>query len=178
MNLINYLLQMLVNLKQVQKQTCLCIRDVLQSFRATLLLSPASQIIFNLLKNSRYDLHNDIKNLSLGQLEELSLKPDSFRKGLYVLDVVEESLCLMPIEYRNQVLNEFTTLLKVHNSLVAIHVTNCLYRICLTALDVPAQLLLHLLCFFSADPQVVLLVQLHMAPPLIGAPNSFELSYI
>jgi ribosomal RNA-processing protein 12 len=125
---------------KVRKQASLCIRDVLQSFHGTPLLSPACEAITNIFA----------KSLLLAGGSDTSSQEGSkgAQKVLYLLDFLKDNLPYISIKFSTNILKYFKSpLLELNQSIVTRHITDCLNLLCLHPNgEVSAEVLLDLLC--------------------------------
>ncbi|KAL6277373.1 hypothetical protein ACE6H2_020974 [Prunus campanulata] len=124
---------------KVRRQSHLCLRDVLQSFQGTPLLSPASEAVTNLFE--RFLLLAGGSNADAGE------GPKGAQEVLYVSDALKECLFHMSIKYKTAVLKYYKTLLELQQPLVTKRITDSLNILCLNpSTDVSPEVLLDLLC--------------------------------
>ncbi|VVA40350.1 PREDICTED: RRP12 [Prunus dulcis] len=124
---------------KVRRQSSLCLRDVLQNFQGTPLLSPASEGVTNLFE--RFLLLAGGSNADAGE------GPKGAQEVLYVLDALKECLFHISIKYKTAVLKYYKTLLALQQPLVTKRITDSLNILCLNpSTDVSPEVLLDLLC--------------------------------
>lgn len=123
----------------MRRQAHLCLREILEAFRATQLIGQASEGITNVFQ--RFLL------LAGGSNSNSSEGARGAQEVLYVLDALRESLPLMSMKYITSVLKYFLTLLELRQPLVNKRVTDGLYAVCTNQTsEVSADVLLELLC--------------------------------
>ncbi|XP_057968384.1 uncharacterized protein LOC131157934 [Malania oleifera] len=124
---------------KVRRQSHLCIRDVLQSFQGTSMLTPASEGVTNILQRSLL--------LAGGSNASASDGPQSAQEILYILDALKESLPYMSMKFMTIILKYFKTLLEFHQPFLTRRITDSLNILCLhETVEVPPELLVDLLC--------------------------------
>ncbi|KAK8654755.1 hypothetical protein V6N13_107355 [Hibiscus sabdariffa] len=107
---------------KVRRQSHLCIRDVLQSFRGMPVLAPASEAISNLFE--RFLL------LAGGSNANSSEGAKGAQEALYVLDALKDCLPLMSTKHMTTILKYYKTLLELRQPLVTRRVTDSLNAVC------------------------------------------------
>lgn len=118
----------------------MCIRDVLQCFKGTPALAPASEAITNAFEKFLL--------LAGGSNTDASADgPKGAQQVLYVLDGLKECLPLMSTKCLTAILKYYKTLLELRQPVVTRRVTDSLNVVCLhPSLEVSAEPLLDLLC--------------------------------
>ncbi|XWS70113.1 hypothetical protein CRYUN_Cryun03dG0021300 [Craigia yunnanensis] len=123
---------------KVRRQSHLCVRDVLQSFRGTPVLAPASEALTNLFE--RFLL------LAGGSNTNSNEGTKGAQEVLYILDALKDSLPLMSMKYMTTILKYYKTLLELRQTLVTRRVTDSLNVVCTYPnVEVSAEALLDLL---------------------------------
>ncbi|XWS17532.1 hypothetical protein CRYUN_Cryun33cG0075300 [Craigia yunnanensis] len=123
---------------KVRRQSHLCLRDVLQNFRGTPVLPPASEAITNLFE--RFLL------LAGGSNSNSNEGTKGAQEVLYILDALKDTLPLMSMKYMTTVLKYYKTLLELRQPLVTRRVTDSLNLVCTYPnVEVSAEALLDLL---------------------------------
>ncbi|XVF88941.1 hypothetical protein PTKIN_Ptkin19aG0091600 [Pterospermum kingtungense] len=123
---------------KVRRQSHLCLRDILQSFRGTPVLAPASEAITNLFE--RYLL------LAGGSNPNSNQGAKGAQEVLHILDALKDSLSHMSMKFVNTVLKYYKTLLELCQPVVTRRVTDSLNVVCTyTNVEVSAEALLDLL---------------------------------
>ncbi|KAK9073659.1 hypothetical protein SSX86_006253 [Deinandra increscens subsp. villosa] len=130
---------------KVRRQAHVCLRDVMQSFQETPVLSPASEAILSTFE--RFFL------LAGGSNTNPNSKEGSrAQEVLYVLDSLKDSLPLMSVKFSTKILNYFKTLLALHQSAATRRITDALYPLCLRpSVDVSPEALVDLLCSLATS---------------------------
>ncbi|EOY30181.1 ARM repeat superfamily protein isoform 2 [Theobroma cacao] len=122
---------------KVRRQSHVCLRGVLQSFRGTPVLAPASEAITNLFE--RFLL------LAGGSNTNSNEGSKGAQEVLYVLDALKDSLPLMSMKCGTTILKYYKTLLELRQPLVTRRVTDSLNLVCTYPNEVSAETLLELL---------------------------------
>ncbi|KAE8675058.1 ARM repeat superfamily protein isoform 4 [Hibiscus syriacus] len=107
---------------KVRRQSHLCIRDILQSFRGMPVLPLASEAISNMFE--RFLL------LAGGSNANSSEGAKGAQEVLYVLDALKDTIPLMSMKYMTTILKYYKTLLEFRQPLVTRRVTNSLNAVC------------------------------------------------
>lgn len=124
---------------KVRRQSHLCLRDVLLSFREPSMLAPASEGISNIFE--RFLL------LAGGSHPTASEGPKGAQEVLYVLDALKDCLPLMSLKYTTTILKHYKTLLELRQPLVTRRIMDSLNVLCLHGTEeVSLEALLDLLC--------------------------------
>ncbi|OMP11677.1 Armadillo-like helical [Corchorus capsularis] len=110
------------SISKVRRQSHLCLRDILQSFRGTPVLAPASEAITNLLE--RFLL------LAGGSNANSAEGAKGAQEVLFVLDALKDSLPLMSTKYMTTILKYYKTLLELRQPLVTRRITDSLNLVC------------------------------------------------
>ncbi|KAK1418640.1 hypothetical protein QVD17_27785 [Tagetes erecta] len=130
---------------KVRRQAHVCLRDVLQAFQETSVLSPASEAIASTFE--RFLL------LAGGSNTNPNPKEGSrAQEVLYVLDSLKDILPLMSVKFSTKILNYFKSLLALHQSAATRRITDALYLLCLqSTVDVSPDALVDLLCSLATS---------------------------
>ncbi|KAF5793009.1 putative armadillo-like helical protein [Helianthus annuus] len=130
---------------KVRRHAHVCLRDVMQGFQDTPVLSPASEAIASTFE--RFLL------LAGGSNPNPNPKEGSrAQEVLYVLDSLKDTLPLMSIKFSTKILNYFKSLLALHQSAATRRITDALYLLCLQpTVDVSPEALVDLLCSLATS---------------------------
>ncbi|XP_022730989.1 RRP12-like protein isoform X2 [Durio zibethinus] len=130
------------SLTKVRRQSHLCIRDVLESFRGTPALAPASEAITNLFE--RFLL------LAGGSNSNSNEGTKGAQEVLYILEALKDCLPLMSMKYMTTILKYYKTLLELRQPLVTRRVTDSLNIVCTYPnVEVSAEALVDLLSLLT-----------------------------
>ncbi|KVI01141.1 Armadillo-like helical [Cynara cardunculus var. scolymus] len=123
---------------KVRRQAHVCLRDTMQGFRETSVLSPASEAIASTFERFLLLAGGSNTNTSEGSRAQ---------EVLYVLDSLKDSLPLMSVKFSTKILNYFKSLLALHQSAATRRITDALYLLCLQpTVEVSPEALIDLLC--------------------------------
>ncbi|GAB4838105.1 hypothetical protein Ancab_027636 [Ancistrocladus abbreviatus] len=123
---------------KVRRQSHMCLRDVLQSFQGTPLLAPASEGFTNIFERFL---------LLAGGSNTTAEGPKGAQEVLFVLDALKDCLPFLSMKQKTIILNYYETLLKLQQPLVTRRIADSVNALCvIPALEVPAEVLLDLLC--------------------------------
>ncbi|KAD6455114.1 hypothetical protein E3N88_09820 [Mikania micrantha] len=146
--LFQILLQFIVDSRlKVRRQAHVSLRDVMQGFQETSVLSPASEAIASKFENI-YLFAGGANSNPNPNPQEGSRAQDV----LYVLDSLKDTLPLMPSKFSTKILSYFKRLLALHQSAATRRITDALYLLCLQpSLDVSSEALVDLLCSLATE---------------------------
>ncbi|XP_022035873.1 RRP12-like protein [Helianthus annuus] len=132
---------------KVRKQAHLCLRDVMQGFQETSVLSPASEAIATTFE----------KFLQLAGGLDTNPNPNPqegsrAQEVLYVLDSLKDTLPLVSLKFSTRILYYFKYLLALHQPVATRRITDALYLLCLQpTVDVSPEALVDLLCSLATS---------------------------
>ncbi|KAL4572212.1 hypothetical protein LXL04_018982 [Taraxacum kok-saghyz] len=128
---------------KVRRQAHICLRDVMQGFRETPVMSPASEAIASTFERFLLLAGGSNTNTSEGSRAQ---------EVLYVLDALKDTLPLMSLKFSTKILNYFKSLLALHQSAATRRITDALYTLCLQpTVEVSPEALMDLLCSLSVS---------------------------
>ncbi|XP_023756589.1 uncharacterized protein LOC111905146 [Lactuca sativa] len=128
---------------KVRRQSHICLRDVMQGFRETPVLSPASEAIASTFERFLLLAGGSNTNTSEGSRAQ---------EVLYVLDALKDTLPLMSVKFSTKILNYFKSLLALHQSAATRRITDALYLLCLQpTVEVSPEVLMDLLCSLAVS---------------------------
>lgn len=123
---------------KVRRQAHVCLRDTMQGFRETPVLSPASEAIASTFERFLLLAGGSNTNTSEGSRAQ---------EVLYVLDSLKDSLPLTSVKFSTKILSYFKSLLALHQSAATRRITDALYLLCLQpTVEVSPEALIDLLC--------------------------------
>nr|XP_043627919.1 RRP12-like protein [Erigeron canadensis] len=126
---------------KVRRQAHVCLRDVMQGFQGTSVLSPASEAIASTFERFL---------LLAGGSNTNSKQGSRAQEVLYVLDFLKDSLPLMSLKFSTKILNYFKSLVELRQAAPTRRITDALYFLCLQpAVDVSPETLVDLLCLLA-----------------------------
>ncbi|KAI3709731.1 hypothetical protein L2E82_39497 [Cichorium intybus] len=126
---------------KVRRQSHICLRDVMQGFRETSVMSPASEAIASTFE--RFLLLAGGSNTSTSEGSRA-------QEVLYVLDALKDTLPLMSVKFSTKILNYFKSLLALHQSAATRRITDALFTLCIQpTVEVSPEVLMDLLCSLS-----------------------------
>ncbi|XP_071737282.1 uncharacterized protein [Rutidosis leptorrhynchoides] len=129
---------------KVRRQAHVCLRDVMQGFRETSVLSPASEAIA-----STFERFLLLAGGSNANTKEEGSRAQDF---LYVLDSLKDILPLMSLKFSTKILNYFKSLLDLHQPAATRRITDALYTLCLQpSVEVSPEALIDLLSSLASS---------------------------
>ncbi|KAI3713354.1 hypothetical protein L1987_71931 [Smallanthus sonchifolius] len=120
-----------------------CVREVMQGFQRTSVLSPASEAIASTFERFL---------LLAGGSNTNPKEASRAQEVLYVLDSLKDTLPLMSLNFSTNILNYFKSLLALHQLAATRRITDALYLLCLQpTVDVSPEALIDLLCSLATS---------------------------
>lgn len=135
----------------MRKHSHSCLRDVLQSFQGSAILTLASEAVMNIFERFL---------LLAGGSNPTSTTSEEGRKGamevLYILSALRDCLPLMSTKFCNSILKYFKSLLELQQPIVTRHIMNTLHMLCSSqqSSHVAPELILDLLCQLASSVSV------------------------